>query len=502
MSRRPAVSAVGLVLGLLSAYLVTAVAVSGPAAAAGTVTVTITGQGSVTGTGVNCNQTGGPDCSQAYTDTQVCDPDLKPPCHDEAPEVELVAGPDTNGYVFNGFTGCTSTSGRSCWITVDASTNVTASFRDAQAPSVPAPSPGSGLQRGTITLSTSPTDNSGVISKVEFRVRGSLVATDTMAPYAASFNTASVADGVAAIGATAFDAAGNAALASSTITIDNTAPDVNGMSGPADQTFGPGSTQSWTWSASDATSGLASVRCSLVLETSASSFGTCSGGSGSHSVSGLPEGTYAFTVRATDNGGLTTDVTRHFTIDGTPPDTTVTSGPADGAGQNTRAVTFGLSTTDAGSTIACRLYPSGTTTAPAFAPCTTAASFSAAGLADGAYVFEARATDAVGNVDATPATRRFTVDATPPAVSFAKAPKRTVKTTKKKAKVVVAFTSEAGATFRCSLDGAAYTACPATLTLKVKIGKHTLSVVAVDAAGNVSASATTAWKVKRVRKHH
>jgi len=76
-----------------------------------------------------------------------------------------------------------------------------------------------------------------------------------------------------------------------------------------------------------------------------------------------------------------------------------------------------------------------------------------------------------------------------------------VKTTKKKAKVVFAFTSEPGARFRCSLDGAAYTSCPATLTLGVKAGRHTLSVEAVDALGNVSAPATVAWKVKGMRRH-
>ena len=64
------------------------------------------------------------------------------------------------------------------------------------------------------------------------------------------------------------------------------------------------------------------------------------------------------------------------------------------------------------------------------------------------------------------------------------------------------FTSEAGATFRCSPHGAAYVACPAAVSFKVKVGKHTLSVVAVDAAGNVSPTLASHWKVKRVQKHH
>jgi hypothetical protein len=39
--------------------------------------------------------------------------------------------------------------------------------------------------------------------------------------------------------------------------------------------------------------------------------------------------------------------------------------------------------------------------------------------------------------------------------------------------------------------------------LTVKVGKHTLSVTAVDTAGNVSPTPDTiSWKVKRVRMHH
>jgi hypothetical protein len=79
-----------------------------------------------------------------------------------------------------------------------------------------------------------------------------------------------------------------------------------------------------------------------------------------------------------------------------------------------------------------------------------------------------------------------------------------VKTAKKKAKVSFGFdASEPGATFRCSLDGASFTPCPAALSLKVKVGKHVLQVVAVDAVGNTQPKpAVVSWQVKRVAKHH
>jgi hypothetical protein len=387
---------------LVVTTLVAVVAFAGPAAAAGTVTVTIEGFGTVTGPGIDCSQTGGPDCSQPYANVQECDDEQPPVCVFAAPDVELTAGPDSNGYLFNGFTGCDTTAGRTCGITVTAATSVVARFRDAQAPSMPVPSPSSGVHRGQITLSAGPTDNGGV-TRVEFRVRGALVATDTSAPYMASFNTATVADGAAAIQATAFDAAGNSSSSSSGITIDNTGPSLT-VIGPNGQTFGPGTTQSWTITASDPT--LATVQCSLAATGGSGSFSACSGGAGSHSVSNQPGGSYGFRVRATDGAGNVTEVLRTFSIDATAPQAT-----------------------------------------------------------------------------------------------FTKQPPRRVKTRKKKAKVTYAFAAEPGATFRCSLDGAAFAACPATVTYKVKPGKHTFQVVAVDAAGNVQAAPTTStFKVKRVKR--
>ena len=47
-----------------------------------------------------------------------------------------------------------------------------------------------------------------------------------------------------------------------------------------------------------------------------------------------------------------------------------------------------------------------------FQSCSSPKSYSS--LADGDHTFDVRATDAVGNTDQTPASRSFTVDATPP----------------------------------------------------------------------------------------
>jgi glucose/arabinose dehydrogenase len=87
--------------------------------------------------------------------------------------------------------------------------------------------------------------------------------------------------------------------------------------------------------------------------------------------------------------------------DTTPPDTTITAGPS---GTSTAiSPSFQFTATEAGSSFQCRL-DSG-----AWAGCTSPRTL--ANLADGSHSFDVRATDTAGNVDATPASRTWTVDA-------------------------------------------------------------------------------------------
>jgi hypothetical protein len=87
--------------------------------------------------------------------------------------------------------------------------------------------------------------------------------------------------------------------------------------------------------------------------------------------------------------------------DTTAPDTTILSGPSG----TTTAITaaFAFSATESGSTFACKL-DSGS-----WAACGTPKSLS--GLVVGAHTFSVRATDAAGNIDSTPASRSWTVEA-------------------------------------------------------------------------------------------
>jgi hypothetical protein len=95
---------------------------------------------------------------------------------------------------------------------------------DTTAPTVSVTDPVAGSTvSGTQTVSASATDDVGVV-QVRFFVDGTLIGTDSAAPYAISWETTTVANGSRALSATAADAAGNTGTSASvTVTVDNTA---------------------------------------------------------------------------------------------------------------------------------------------------------------------------------------------------------------------------------------------------------------------------------------
>ena len=126
----------------------------------------------------------------------------------------------------------------------------------------------------------------------------------------------------------------------------------------------------------------------------------------------------------------------------------------------------------------------------------------AAPLADGAHTFTVTGTDPAGH--AASASARFTVDTTAPVTKFTESPRGVVKTSK--GSVVVGFrldSSEAGANFQCKVDGGSLRPCGAAFSKRFKVGKHVVSALATDAAGNVGKPATARFRVVRTgRKHH
>lgn len=130
-----------------------------------------------------------------------------------------------------------------------------------------------------------------------------------------------------------------------------------------------------------------------------------------YGAGGLPSGTYRLEVYANDSVTNTSaPVTHTWTVDVTPPDTNIASGPPDPAAS--QDATFVLSCDEPGCTLECALTDDAGQPYGAPTPCTSP--FTVSLPHDGVYTLTVTARDALGNVDPTPATWTWTADTAPP----------------------------------------------------------------------------------------
>ena len=219
------------------------------------------------------------------------------------------------------------------------------------------------------------------------------VACTGASPYTAP---ASLADGSYVFHVRATDAAGNQATASQSFSVDTAAPSLSIDAGPAAQTNDTMPTFDFTAEAG------ATVECSL----DQAAYGPCTSATTDVVGRPLPEGRHVFRVRATKVGNQAI-VSRSFTVDTTPPSLTLDFGPSGTTSDSTPLFGF---TAEAGATVECSIDQGTAAYGPCASPTTGAA---IAPLADGAYTFRVRATDAAGNQAIL--TRAFTVDTAPAA---------------------------------------------------------------------------------------
>ena len=88
------------------------------------------------------------------------------------------------------------------------------------------------------------------------------------------------------------------------------------------------------------------------------------------------------------------------------------------------------------------------------------------------------------SIDPTPEVATWTVDRTPPETTITSGPSGDTPT----GEASFAFTSEAGATFECRIDAAAFASCTSPATVQITSGAHTFEVRASDSLGNVDAT--------------
>ena len=192
----------------------------------------------------------------------------------------------------------------------------------------------------------------------------------------------------------AIDAAGNTGTpASFTWTIDTIAPGTTLTDEPPDP-WGS-SDASFSFTSNDAT---ATFQCRL----DSAAFTACAN---PLVVSGIADGVHTFAVRAID-AALNVDATPatySWTVDTTPPDTSISSSPG---GFSTSSATFAFTASETGSTFYCQLDGLG------FVPCPSPTTFT--GLSQGSHTLDVIAIDVAGNADPTPASFTWMVDTQAP----------------------------------------------------------------------------------------
>ena len=255
-------------------------------------------------------------------------------------------------------------------------------------------------------------------------------------------------------------------------------------SGPPDTTISSGPTEGSTTGANvsfsfTATDAGATFECRL---DSAPDFTTCT----SPQNLTLASGAHTFRVRAVNgNGPDATPAQRAWTVDATPPNTTIDTGPTGTVSSNDATFTFS-STEPTGATFKCKLD-----TEPGFTSCSSPKTYN--DLADGSHTFEVKATDQYGNEDGSADSQTWTIDA-PPDANITSGPADPTNATA----AVFNFTATEGdATFQCKLDGGSFAPCTSGTDFgPVGAGSHTFQVKAIDGVSSLEGPIDThTWTV-------
>jgi hypothetical protein len=201
-------------------------ATAAPAMAAGTVQVGISGAGSVSATGINCAKAVGGgltgDCSESYLNVRECiDSPIRPICLPALPNVSFVAATSATGFQFDSWTGECAGQGALCTISIGADARFSAIFKDIADPTVTLTAPGV-LLSGNATFTAAANDNAG-ISRVDFTL-GGVTVSDTSGPFAASFDTTALPNGVNRAKAVAVDTSGRTKEHAFDVVVDNPVP--------------------------------------------------------------------------------------------------------------------------------------------------------------------------------------------------------------------------------------------------------------------------------------
>lgn len=190
---------------------------------------------------------------------------------------------------------------------------VNSAVADTQPPTASIGSPGNGKTvSGLMTVDVAASDNVGV-TRVDLKLNGNVIASDTSAPYGFSVDTTQLPNGSASLVAVAYDAAGNPGSSAAVgVTVSNsvalaadTTPPVVSIASPANGASVSGNV-TISVTASD-NAGPSGIKLLLLVNGSQVASGSGSGLNYKWNTAKLPAGSYTLEARATDaKGNLST----------------------------------------------------------------------------------------------------------------------------------------------------------------------------------------------------
>ena len=92
-------------------------------------------------------------------------------------------------------------------------------------------------------------------------------------------------------------------------------------------------------------------------------------------------------------------------------------------------------------------------------------------------------------------------DTAAPEPTITSEPKNVLRTRTRRKRVTYEFSSsETGSNFECSRDGESFTPCTSPVSFRVRVGRHTFEVRAIDMAGNADVTPERdAFRLRRRR---
>jgi len=203
---------------------------------------------------------------------------------------------------------------------------------------------------------------------------------------------------------------------------------------------------------------------------------------------GLGNGPHSFDVRARDIAdNLSAPTSVQWDVQAGAPVTTINSGPSGLTRQNDSTATF---TSDKAGTFECQIDGA------AWAVCTSPIEF--IDQPDGDHSLRVRAisaVDPIGVKDPTPPARFWTIDTVAPDVAIDSAP--AAKTDTRSATLTFSST-DGDSGFQCKINTGLFDSCSSPLNLgSLEEGEQTVTIRAVDPAGNLSAEpAVATWIIE------